>query len=854
MTLRWTGTVRREVLPNGLTVLVQRDPESPVVAVVSHVRAGFFDEPDHWAGISHVLEHMFFKGTARRGVGAIARETRAAGGWLNAGTGYDHTAYYTVLPARAVGTALDLHADALRHATLDPGELARELRVIIEEARRKRDTPGAVAHESMHALLFDHHRIRRWRIGEEERLATFTREDVAGYYASRYRPSRTIVVVVGGVDEEAALAEARSRFGEWPDAPSVIDPSPEEPERHEVRARTIRGDVAHADLVLGWRTVPPLHPDAPALEMAAAVLSQGRAAWLPRALRETGIVLSVGASQYSPTEVGVFSIAADLEPDRIPAALAGVAGVLDRLARRGPSPEDLERSRRLLRARWARRLESAESRATALAQAEALAGFRWLDQSAEAVLAVSPEEVAAAVRQWLRPDSVAAVAYLPGDRGTELTADLVRAQFARPAPVSRARRVGSTHCIPLPGADLLVRRKAGAGLVTLAVHRLRRAPEASAQAGAGMLTARSAVRGAGGMPSAALAAAFERLGGPVAAHVGPDSFGYSATVLAEHLSEAAGLLRQVMWHPDLRGETVQVERDTLMREAEQVPDDMVRYPFQLALGVAFGDEGYGVPVGGTVRSLATLGVPALRAWHESEMAGARPVVVAVGDFDGERTSGILAEAFDDLPALGVATTRATTRPAPAPGASPRVERRERAQTAIAMLFPGPSRRDAGRVAAEVWAAAAGGLGGRLFDALRERRSLGYSVMAQAWQRLGAGGLLTYIATSPDREEEARAAMLEELDRFRREGLAEEEFTRATAYLAGQAEVARQTGAAVAGELLDLWLAGDPLEDFEFPRAPYERVTAAEVAGVLAESLLPGARSEGVVRGGKPASG
>src|SRR6266571_2075955 len=84
---RWTEGVRREVLPNGLTLLVQENRSAPVVAVVTHVKAGFFDEPDHWTGISHVLEHMFFKGTGRRGVGEIARETKSAGGYLNAGTG-----------------------------------------------------------------------------------------------------------------------------------------------------------------------------------------------------------------------------------------------------------------------------------------------------------------------------------------------------------------------------------------------------------------------------------------------------------------------------------------------------------------------------------------------------------------------------------------------------------------------------------------------------------------------------------------------------------------------------------------------------------------------------------------------
>ena len=158
----WTAGVVREVLPNGLTLLVQRESSAPAVAVVTHVKAGFFDEPDRWGGISHVLEHMFFKGTPTRGVGEVARQTKAAGGYLNAGTAYDYTTYYVTLPAHQLESALDIQADALQHASLDRDELARELQVIIQEAKRKLDSPGALAHETLHEVLFDRHRIRRW--------------------------------------------------------------------------------------------------------------------------------------------------------------------------------------------------------------------------------------------------------------------------------------------------------------------------------------------------------------------------------------------------------------------------------------------------------------------------------------------------------------------------------------------------------------------------------------------------------------------------------------------------------------------------------------------------------------------
>ena len=118
----WSTNVVKRVLSNGVTLLVRHDASAPVVAAVTHVKAGYFDEPDRWGGIAHVLEHMFFKGTARRGPGDIARETQLVGGYLNAGTIYDRTVYYTVLPSADGGLekALDVQADALMHAALDP--------------------------------------------------------------------------------------------------------------------------------------------------------------------------------------------------------------------------------------------------------------------------------------------------------------------------------------------------------------------------------------------------------------------------------------------------------------------------------------------------------------------------------------------------------------------------------------------------------------------------------------------------------------------------------------------------------------------------------------------------------------
>ena len=870
--LSWTAGVRREVLPNGLTVLVQRDRSAPVTAVVTHVKAGFFDEPDEWVGISHVLEHMFFKGTPSRGVGQIARETKAAGGYLNASTTYDHTVYFAVLPAAQLREAVTIQADALMHASIDADELGRELQVIIQEARRKLDHPGAVTHETLHEVMYDRHRIRRWRIGYEKVLAGFTRADVFGYYCSRYVPSRTIVSIVGDVDEGEALALARATYGVWAAAPGAVNPSPEEPPRRAVRARTLRGDVTQAELALGWHGVPALDPRASALDLAAGILGAGRGSWLYRALRESGLATSVSAHHYSPTELGVFSIGVICEADRVGAVVERIAEATARLVLAGPSPDDFERARTLLLTRWSRGMEEMEGRASSLAAAEALEGYELLDREFVALAAVTPEEVREAARQILDPEAVSAVAYLPRTAGTDLTVDALAAAFAvtsisTPAkPRSTAAVVHAPRAAPgraaqgvlhvaLPAFDLLLRRKPGVPTVSLGAYFPRHDFDPVGQAGLGALTVRACLRGAAGLDAAGLAFASERLGGTLGASIGLDWSGLGGTMLSSRLAEAASLLDAVLHGPTFERAQVEAERQLLVEETRQVADDMFRFPFQLAMAGAFGESGYGVPALGLPAELATLAVEDVRRWHAEHVIAGRGVIVAVGDLDPDQAAAVLAGTFGRHPSRPAHALDTPVSWCLATAPKLRVVVRQKTQTACAMVFPGPSRRDPARYAAEVWTAIASGLGGRLFEALRDRRSLAYTVMASSWQKARAGALLSYVATSPEREDEARREMLKELLRFADEAVTPAELSQARNYLVGQTAVNRQSGSAVAGEILDAWLAGGGLTDLADSEAQYRGVTAETVRAV-AERILGGrsgtgetvVRAEGVVRG------
>ena len=863
-------SVHRSALGNGLTVLVRRDTSAPVVAIVTHVKAGYFDETDDVAGIAHVLEHMYFKGTPTRGVGEIPRATKAAGGYLNAGTIYDRTSYYTVLPASGFLDGLDIQSDAYAHSLVDAGELTRELEVIIQEARRKADTPSAVAVETLYRLLHDRHRIRRWRIGTEAGLRRLGRDDVLAFYRTYYQPSNTILAIVGDVDPEAALAAADRAYGGLPDHPVRRDRGPAEPAHAPgLRFEDLSGDVTQSQLVMGWRTPPALDDDTPRLETAAAVLGSGRASRLYRAVRDRALAASIGASNYAPTDLGVFTIHADGPPEfSIDVARAVWSEVRD-LREHGATPDELFRARRLYEARFARALETMEGQANWLADWEAFGDWTLGLDHYDRRMAVEPRDVARVATRWLdldaagvvsyRPDAIAPLAAQGGalrDRveapprptpvGGAPAAPPIASAAAAPAPALERVEAG-VHCYRTArGTPVLVRRIPGAPLAHLAVFVTGGAcDEPAAHAGLTSLLVRTAVKGTAHRDAARIAADAELLGGSLSPTAGTESFGWSISVPTSRVDDALALLSDVAQYPSLAADALETERQVAITALALLRDDMQQWPMRLLVRAAFRGHPYGVPASGDEASLATIDAERLRSWHESQCLAGPSVIAIVGDVDPDEAAKGAGRCFAELRG---ATPRAPDAPVWTRQPVMVRESRDKAQTAMAMAFPSPDRGDDARFAMHLLAGVGSGLGGRFFEELRDKRSLAYTVSAGVVEHRRAGVFRTFMAVSPSREEEARRAMLDELARLREEPVTDRELARAKAYAIGMHAIREQSGASVLGELLDAWMFGRSLAELEAYEARVRAVSAAEIQRVAHRYLDATRRVEAVVAG------
>src|SRR5215510_834627 len=239
------GQATKVILKNGLTVLVREQQAVPLASVTTYVKAGYFDEDDRIAGISHVIEHMFFKGTSKRPVGEIARQTQALGGYLNAYTYYDRTVYHTEVPAENLKQALEIQADALWNSVYDADELKKEIEVVLQENNRKLDNPPAVASEKLYETAFQQHRMKRWRIGTPAGLRALTRDDLVGYVKKYYRPSNIILSIAGRLDIEETISEVAKLYGgvSVDDESFQRDSGPAEPDQKELRYSWQRGPV-----------------------------------------------------------------------------------------------------------------------------------------------------------------------------------------------------------------------------------------------------------------------------------------------------------------------------------------------------------------------------------------------------------------------------------------------------------------------------------------------------------------------------------------------------------------------------------------------------------------------------------
>src|SRR2546423_5247463 len=304
------STAQKWILPNGLTIIVQEDHSAPVASVQAWCATGSIDEDQHLcAGLSHILEHMLFKGTKTRSTNVIAQKIQDVGGYINAYTSFDRTVFWIDVPKAGVATALDVLADAIMNSSLPPEEYMKEQEVIRREFAMGLDDPDRVAGLLLFATAYQRHPYHFPVIGDIEIYNQLTQDQVMQYYKTRYVPNNLTFVVVGDVDAEKVRQQIAGLFKAYPEKslkPVFIPAEPLQLGRREVH-KEFATELTH--LSLAWHIPEVTNPDVPALDLLSTILGDGRSSRLYRRVREeAGLAVWVSAVFFTPCDTGLSCI------------------------------------------------------------------------------------------------------------------------------------------------------------------------------------------------------------------------------------------------------------------------------------------------------------------------------------------------------------------------------------------------------------------------------------------------------------------------------------------------------------------------------------------------------------------
>ncbi len=351
-------SIQISTLANGLRVVTDAMDHVETASVGVWVDVGARFESAELNGVSHMLEHMAFKGTERRSAQRIAEEIEAVGGHLNAYTSREHTAYYAKVMKDDMPLALDILADILQHSVFDEEELARERAVVIQEIAQCHDTPDDLVFDQFQEHAFPDQPLGRTILGPAERVATFTREDLAGYMASHYSADRMVLVAAGRVDHDAIVQRAKDLFTALPTQQSIN----RAPAQYGGGDGRCARDLEQIHLVIGFEGIPYDDPDFYAIQVLSTVLGGGMSSRLFQEVRERrGLAYSVFAFATSYVDGGLFGVYAGTGANElgelIPVMADEVTKVTDAIG-----DEEIARARAQIKSGLLMSLESTASR------------------------------------------------------------------------------------------------------------------------------------------------------------------------------------------------------------------------------------------------------------------------------------------------------------------------------------------------------------------------------------------------------------------------------------------------------------------------------------------------------------
>jgi len=769
-------TAKVWTLQNGLTIIVQEDHSAPVASVQAWCETGSIDEDKHLgAGLSHILEHMLFKGTEKTPSSQFVLKIQEQGGYINAYTSYDRTVYWVDIPSKGVSTAIDLIADAMMNSNLPHAEYQKEQEVIRREFAMGHDDPDRVA--GLHPV-----------IGHIDIYNHLTSDDVMAYYKARYVPNNMFFVIAGDVDAAQVHDQIERFFSHYPRKslpPLYIQ---QEPAQLGERRNDIEFPTELTRLNLAWHIPSLTSPDVPALDILATILGDGASSRLNQQLREKlGLVNSISAYCYAPGDPGLFGIDVNLDPANREAAERAIADVIADAKVNGVTAEEIGKAKRRALAQHLNSLTTMRGKASNL-------GSNWLltrnlnfsNEFLDALRRVTAADIARVLDTYFTGDNLTISSLNP-------IGSLTKTAVAKGAPAA-----GPIQKFVLPnGLRLLVREDSRLPLVSMiATFKAGILAETPENNGVTKLCARVLIKGTTTRSAAQIVDEIESLGGSISSDSGNNSLSVSVRVMKPDVREGIALLADVLLHPTFPDKEIATEKQFQLASLQAEDEDVTTSARNLMRGALYPGHPYSLRLNGSPGTVEKLNGETVADFYRRHAVAKNGVVAIFGDVNAAEVREQVEKLLGAMPAGEEALTQAP-EPPPLTATKTVVGHLPKAQAVLIVAYRGADMFTKDRPALELIDDACSDLGSRFFVRIREKMGLAYFVGTSQMLGIVPGPFLFYLGTAPAKLDAVLAELLEEIDDLAKNGLTEEELVRAKQKAIGQQDIRNQSEATMA---------------------------------------------------------
>ncbi len=834
-------------LTNGLRVIVKTDRRFPMVSTRLMVHAGSAYETPKQAGISHVLEHMVFKGTTTRPKGEISRVVEAAGGYLNAGTGFDYTQYIVDLPAREWRLGIDVVRDMAFHATIDAVELESEKQVVLAELQRGEDSPHGRLFKLAQTALLQGTPYGHPIIGYEETVKSFTVQDIKDYIQTYYQPNNMQLVVVGDIDAAEVFDEAERLFGAYTNKQPLKMVQP-------VDIASLKQHVGQANVTVQtgpWNKVylaltlpvPGFTDfDSTPLDVLAYMLGGDETGYLYRTYKnERQLVDSISAANIAFERVGIFLITAELDAKNLDVFWKALSKDLQQLNGARFTEQERERAKVNLVDSLYRAKETLPSLASNLSYFSFFLGGEQGELNAvQAAQAVDGQAIEEVITEWLNPARLAVVALEP-ESATSVTraatlASVLQEQWPAEATQQSDMQVmkGTTERIDLGKGRSVVfisdttRPYFSMELVFSGGEALLNPQEQ----GLAVLTASTLATGTATLDNAAIQRFFSDRAAGFGAASTRRTFRVGLDGATRFMGELLPLFSEIIQAPAFNTEDFLREQQSQISTIKSVEDQPLGLAFRKLSPFLFPDSVYGYESLGSIDGLEKMKREQVRGFWDRQKV--RPWVLAVsGDFDKET---VLAFAKT----LPVPTEHKVNIPVPTWTTKKTLELilQDRQQAHLLLLFKTAPQTSPDTPALQMTQSALDGMGGPLFSKLRDEQGLGYTVTVFNAQSDDLGYMAFYIGTSPEQLEQAKTGFVEIITDLHNNLLPKADLQRGYNQLENQYYRAMQSLGARSAEAATLLIEDRPLDFAKKELEHAAKVTPEGIRDVVKKYLSP----------------